>query len=59
MLLSTLQIWPRAVAMILIATLTAALVTTSGQPAWFVGVWVLMVYATFAMTLCLLPLRTP
>src|SRR5499426_4528221 len=55
----TLQIWPGAVAMILIATLTAAMVTTSGQSAWFVGVLVLMVYATFAMTLYLLPPRTP
>jgi Ca2+:H+ antiporter len=55
----TLQIWPGAVAMILIATLTASLVTTSGQSAWFVGVLVLMVYATFAMTLYLLPPRTP
>jgi Ca2+:H+ antiporter len=55
----TLQIWPGAVAMMLIATLTAALVTTSGQSAWFVGVLVLMVYATFALTLYLLPPRTP
>jgi len=55
----TLQIWPGAVAMMLIATLTASLVTTSGQSAWFVGVLVLMVYATFALTLYLLPPRTP
>ena len=55
----TLQLWPGAVAMMLIATLTAALVTTSGQSAWFVGVLVLMVYATFALTLYLLPPRTP
>ena len=45
--------------MILIATLTTALVTTSGQSAWFVGVLVLMVYATFALTLYLLPPRPP
>ena len=55
----TLQIWPGAVAMMLIAMLTAALVTTSGQSAWFVGVLGLMVYATFARTLYLLPPRTP
>ena len=55
----TLQIWPGAVAMMLIATLTASLVTPSGQSAWFVGVLVLMVYATFALTLYLLPPRTP
>jgi len=45
--------------MMLIPTLTAALVTTSGQSAWFVGVLVLMVYAIFALTLYLLPPRTP
>jgi Ca2+:H+ antiporter len=50
-----LRIWPGAVAMILIATLTASLVTTSGRSAWFVGVLVLMVYLIFAMTLYLLP----
>jgi len=52
-----LQFWPGAVAMMLIATLTAALVTTSGRSAWFVGVLVLMVYLIFAMTLYLLPPR--
>ena len=51
-----LQLWPGAVAMMLIATLTAALVTNSGKSAWFVGVLVLMVYLVFAMTLYLLPL---
>src|SRR4029434_7489005 len=52
-----LQLWPGAVVMILIATLTAALVTNSGRSAWFVGVLVLMVYLIFAMTLYLLPPR--
>jgi len=52
-----LQLWPGAVVMILIATLTAALVTNSGRSAWFVGVLVLMVYLVFAMTLYLLPPR--
>ncbi|HUL82797.1 MAG TPA: calcium/proton exchanger [Gammaproteobacteria bacterium] len=51
----TLQLWPGAVTMIVIATLTASLVTTSGRSAWFVGVLVLVVYATFALTLYLLP----
>src|SRR5262245_11363151 len=55
----TLQIWPSAVAMMLIATLTASMLTTTGTSAWFVGVLLLMVYATFAMTLYLLPPRTP
>lgn len=52
-----LQLWPGAVVMMLIATLTAALVTNSGRSAWFVGVLVLMVYLVFAMTLYLLPPR--
>jgi Ca2+:H+ antiporter len=50
-----LRFWPGAVAMILIATLTATLVTGSGRSAWFVGVLVLMVYLIFALTLYLLP----
>jgi Ca2+:H+ antiporter len=50
-----LQFWPGAVVMILIATLTAVLVTAGGRSAWFVGVLVLMVYMVFAMTLYLLP----
>ena len=51
----TLQLWPGAIAMIFIATLTASMVTATGKSAWFVGVLLLMVYATFAMTLYLLP----
>ena len=39
----------------LIATMTASLVTNSGRSAWFIGVLVLMVYVIFAMTLYLLP----
>src|SRR4029434_901582 len=50
-----LQFWRGAVVMMLIATITASLVTNSGRSAWFVGVLVLMVYAIFAMTLYLLP----
>jgi Ca2+:H+ antiporter len=41
--------------MILIATLTASLVTNSGRSAWFIGVLVLVVFLIFAMTLYLLP----
>ncbi len=44
----SLEFWPGAVAMMLVATLTATLVTNSGRSAWFVGVLVLMVYAIFA-----------
>ena len=50
-----LRFWPGAVVMMLIATLTATLVTNGGRSAWFVGVLVLTVYLIFAMTLYLLP----
>jgi Ca2+:H+ antiporter len=52
-----LQFWPGAVAMMLIATMTASLVTNSGRSAWFVGALVVIVYLIFAMTLYLLPPR--
>lgn len=52
-----LQLWPGAVVMVIIATVTASLVTNSGRSAWFVGVLLLMVYLIFAMTLYLLPPR--
>ena len=54
-----LQFWPGAVVMMLIAAMTASLVTNSGRSAWFVGVLVLMVYLIFAMTLYLLPPKSP
>src|SRR5246500_512498 len=50
-----LQFWPGAVVMMLIATMAAALVTSSGRSTWFVGVFVLMVYLIFATALYLLP----
>ena len=50
-----LRFWPGAVVMMLIAALTASLVTNGGRSAWFVGVLILMVYLIFAMTLYLLP----
>ena len=52
-----LHLWPGAVVMIFLATLTASLVTNSGRSAWFVGVLLLIVYAIFAMTLYMLPPR--
>jgi Ca2+:H+ antiporter len=52
-----LHFWPGAVVMVLIATMTASLLTNSGRSAWFVGTLMLMVYAIFAMTLYLLPPR--
>ena len=53
----TLQFWPGAVLMMLIATVTASFISNSGRSAWFVGVLVLAVYLTFAITLYLLPPR--
>jgi Ca2+:H+ antiporter len=54
-----LKFWPGSVVMMLIATMTASLVTNSGRSTWFVGALVLMVYLIFAMTLFLLPPRGP
>ncbi|AMO22523.1 calcium/proton exchanger [Ramlibacter solisilvae] len=51
----TLQFWPSAVAMMLLATLTVAMVCNGGRSAWFLGVLVLAVYLTFAIALYLLP----
>jgi Ca2+:H+ antiporter len=53
----TLQFWPGAVAMILLATITASFVSNSGRSAWFNGVLTLAVYFTFAIALYLLPPR--
>src|SRR5437660_4062544 len=50
-----LSFWPGAVTMVLLATLTASLVTTSGRSAWFVGVLAILVYLIFATALYLLP----
>ena len=46
-----------AIAMMLIACLTTALVTNSGRSAWFLGCLVVVVYLVFALTLYLLPPR--
>jgi Ca2+:H+ antiporter len=46
-----------ATGIVIVATLTAKLVTNGGRSAWFVGVLALMVYMIFAMTLYLLPPR--
>ena len=50
-----LQFWPGAIVMMMIATMTAFLVTSAGRSAWFVGVLVVNVYLIFAMALYLLP----
>jgi Ca2+:H+ antiporter len=54
-----LQFWPGAVVMMLIATMTAALVTNSGRSAWFVGVLIVNVYLVFSISLYLLPPEVP
>jgi Ca2+:H+ antiporter len=41
--------------MMLIASLTASLLTNTGRSTWFVGILVLDVYLIFALTLYLLP----
>ncbi|MCA3554392.1 calcium/proton exchanger [Aestuariivirga sp.] len=51
----SLQFWPGAVVMILVATLTAALTTAGGHAAWFLGLLMLMIYAIFAVTLYVMP----
>ena len=53
-----LQFWRGAVAMMLIATLTATFVTSSGRSAWFLGALTIIVYVIFATTLYLLPPAT-
>lgn len=50
-----LQFWPGAIVMMLIATMTAVLLTNSGRSTWFVGALAINVYLIFAMTLYLLP----
>jgi Ca2+:H+ antiporter len=52
-----LTFWPGAVAMMLIASMTASLVTNTGRSAWFVGWLVTVIYLIFALTLYLLPPR--
>ncbi len=50
-----LQFWPGAVVMVMIATVTACFVTSSGRSAWFVGALLLFIYLIFAMTLYVVP----
>jgi Ca2+:H+ antiporter len=52
-----LEFWHGAVVMMLIASLTAALVTNTGRSAWFIGVLVVVIYTIFAMMLYLSPPR--
>ena len=50
-----LQFWPGAVTMVMIATVTATFITTSGRSAWFVGALMIFIYAVFALTLYVVP----
>jgi Ca2+:H+ antiporter len=50
-----LQFWPGAVTMVMIATVTASFITTSGRSAWFVGALMILIYALFALTLYVVP----
>jgi Ca2+:H+ antiporter len=50
-----LDFWPGAVIMMMIAALSASILTNGGRSAWFLGVLVLMVYAIFGITLYILP----
>jgi Ca2+:H+ antiporter len=52
-----LVFWPGAVLMVVIATVTASMVTGTGRSAWFVGVLLIAVYLIFAATLYLVPPR--
>jgi Ca2+:H+ antiporter len=53
-----LVFWPGAVTMVMVATLAAALVTSNGRSAWFVGVLLLAVYLVFASALYIVPFKT-
>jgi hypothetical protein len=48
-----LTFWRGAVVMVLVSTLTVLMATNSGRSAWYLGVLLLVVYATFAMALIL------
>jgi Ca2+:H+ antiporter len=50
-----LSFWPGAIVAVLFSTLAVAFVTNSGRSAWYIGVLLLVLYATFAMTLYVLP----
>jgi Ca2+:H+ antiporter len=52
-----LEFWPGAIVMMIIAAITACLVTNAGRSAWFIGAIVITIYLIFAMTLYLLPPR--
>jgi Ca2+:H+ antiporter len=54
----SLQFWPGAVTMVMIATVTASFITSSGRSAWFIGALLIFIYAVFALTLYVVPPAT-
>ena len=50
-----LRFWPGAVVAVMISMFVVTLVTNGGRSAWYTGVLLLVVYATIAMTLYLMP----
>jgi Ca2+:H+ antiporter len=53
-----LRFWPGAVVAVLISMFAVTFVTSNGRSAWYVGVLLLVIYATIAMTLYLMPPAT-
>ena len=51
----SLRFWPGAVTMVMIATVTASFITSSGRSAWFIGALLIFIYAVFALTLYVVP----
>lgn len=51
----SLQFWPGAIVMIFIATMAAALLTSAGTAAWYMGLLLMMIYGIFAITLYIIP----
>ena len=51
----SLQFWPGAVTMVMIATVTASFITSGGRSAWFIGALLIFIYAVFALTLYVVP----
>lgn len=50
-----LRFWPGAVVAVLVSMFAVTFVTSNGRSAWYVGVLLLVIYATIAMTLYLMP----
>jgi Ca2+:H+ antiporter len=50
-----LRFWPGAVVAVMISMFAVTLVTNGGRSVWYMGVLLLVVYATIAMTLYLMP----